>query len=101
MAENEKSERDTHFLGFAEHVYEALAQNVLRTKHRRLSEIEAFKQEQHTIIAQFAYDLVTYALEEMNPISLQSYETTGEIIAKEIPDLTALPATSEEHQPPP
>ena len=97
MAENENSERNTHFLGFAEQVYEALAQNVVFSKHRRLSEIEVFKQEQHTIIAQFAYDLVEYSLMEVPP-SLMLYQTQPEVALaiKNIPDLTNWPDTSEQ-----
>ena len=92
MAENEKSERDTHFLGFAEHVYEALAQNVLFSKHRRLSEIEAFKQEQHTIIAQFAYDLVEHVLSHTG-LDTHPYHPSNAWRAEDIPDLTTLPPT--------
>ena len=92
MAENENSERNTHFLGFAEQVYEALAQNVVLSKHRRLSEIEVFKQEQHTIIAQFAYDLAVHAI--------CAYDETPRDFAIEmiehIPDLTNWPDTSEQ-----
>ncbi|SRR6266487_2785416 len=50
------NERDTKFLGFAKLLYEELARNVVASD-KGLSDVEAFKQEQHTIIAQRAYDL--------------------------------------------
>lgn len=51
--------RDTQFVGFAEKLYEELAQNVVASD-KGLSDVEAFKQEQYRIIAQRAYDLAVH-----------------------------------------
>lgn len=50
-------ERDEHFTKWATAVYKRLAQNVVQSTHR-LADLEAFKQEQHRILARAAYDLV-------------------------------------------
>lgn len=87
MAEHEKSERDTLFLRSAEQLYEALAQNVVNTQRKRFSEMDAFKQEQHTIIARFAYDLVLHTAK-----SLTTFEGAElEYVAAQVPDLTEWP----------
>ena len=59
------TERDTHFYNAATFLYEKLAKNVMASE-KGLSDVEAFKQEQYTIIAQFAYDLVEHTLENSN-----------------------------------
>jgi hypothetical protein len=82
------SERDTHFLNAAKLLYEKLAQNVV-SSDKGLSDVEAFKQEQHTIIAQFAYDLVAHAIDSSSdwvPLDWTVAETISQI-----PDLTSWP----------
>lgn len=55
--------RSEQFKQWAKVVYEMLAQNVLFTKHQSVSEIEAFKQEQETILARAGYALVEHSIE--------------------------------------
>ena len=70
------TERDTHFLGSAEKLYEKLVQNAASSE-KGLSDVEAFKQEQHTIIAQFAYDLTVHLFKQVatpyTPGGVQGY----------------------------
>lgn len=80
-------DRDTHFAGFAKALLDEI-----QAEYGGYVDVTPALPQLQTLIAHCAYDLVLYALDTMNPISLQCYETTEEIIAREIPDMTELPS---------
>ena len=88
MAEHEKSERDTHFAGFAKLLMDDLLD--AEVEHYHDDNKEDFVA---TLIAQRAYDLVYSAIEFLRyspyyrPMQLSSTETWVHVI----PDLTARP----------
>ena len=82
------TERDTHFLGSAEKLYEKLVQNATSSE-KGLSDVEAFKQEQHTIIAQYAYDLVYFSFRELRHELSEVYDPLDAL--HDTPDLDAWP----------
>ena len=88
--------RDTHFYNAATFLYEKLAKNVMDSE-KGLSDVEAFKQEQYTIIAQFAYDLTMYNLKSFidGVFGGTALYDPEEIIRDYIPDLTQWPTKDE------
>lgn len=97
MAEHEKSERDTHFLGFADLLFDQLTPDLAALagalNDDDIQEIHKRKQAVKKLIAQRAYDLVYSAIEFLRyspyyrPMQLSSTETWVHVI----PDLTARP----------
>lgn len=87
--ETYRQQRKTQFLGFAKALYEELARNVLNTPHKELSQLEAFKQEQYTIIARRAYDLAKEAFYTAKSDCTDCYEGLD---LKDVSDLVEFPA---------
>ncbi len=58
---NENSERDTHFQGFAKLLYQELAQHTMSEFNQPMDTVK-FMQEQRTIIARRAYDLMDHIM---------------------------------------
>lgn len=94
MAENEQSERDTHFVGFAKLLYDEMEE---------LSQVRPMlpRREMERLIAQRAYDLVIHAVTHAFPSDLNIFHRMGgtkefpwEQFFKHIPDLTEWPDTS-------
>jgi len=85
--------RDTQFACFGKLLYEELAQNVLLSDKRRLSEIEDFKHEQELIVARRVYDLVEHTIANIVPNDIQQSTNQKSIaeIVETIPDMTKWP----------
>lgn len=79
MAENENSERDTHFAGFARLLMQRLLDDGFDETGYRSGEMA------EKIITQAAYDLVEHTLD---------YATDGKYEPEDIPDLKVWPDTS-------
>jgi hypothetical protein len=86
--------RDNQFAGSAKAVYEKFVRNVLLSD--KGMDIEAFKQEQETILARAGYALVKQAIDEahsvLNGNCTDCYEhITAYDVLRDIPDMPTLP----------
>jgi hypothetical protein len=93
MAENEKSERDTHFQGYAELFYPELSR-LFYALHayrvlREYEKADLVEQEIKEYLAQRAYDLAYHFVWE----AMGGTPNAIKIIVADVPDLTAWPNT--------
>ncbi len=103
-------ERDTKFQGFANLLFPEVSKLFFTMyayieEHRPIEEIDSVENEIRTLIAQRAYDLAVYIIENLSlhDIEPYTYESYKAEIAEDnndplshIPDLTEWPNTSEQ-----